>query len=125
MMNKYYAKVLKLDPDIEEEVTLDVNGIEITCFASVCPFKISVGKEYPVAFEFDDFDISEQSTEETSLARLGSDYSYELKGKLDGDTVDVGIRIRDEFLSSEYGYLDGKFVSLKVGRLDVEFLEEE
>ncbi|MBQ4880116.1 hypothetical protein J8M21_23165 [Pseudoalteromonas luteoviolacea] len=58
-MITYNAKVLGLNSDIEEEVTLEVNGIELTCFAGVCPYKLTIGQEYPVTFEMLDFELSE------------------------------------------------------------------
>lgn len=66
----YNAKVLGLNPDIEEEVTLEVNGIELTCFAGMCPYELNIGQEYPVTFEMLDFELTEQeSAEETSTTR--------------------------------------------------------
>lgn len=41
---KYNALVKKLDPHIEEEVILEIEGVEFTGFSSVCPYEIEVGK---------------------------------------------------------------------------------
>ncbi len=123
-MFKYTAKVVGLDPDIEEEVTLRIKGMDFTCFAGICPYELSVGQEYPVTFEMLDFELSEQvNSDETSFERIENTYAYTLKGKLCRDTIDVGIKISDEFLASDYAYLDGKYICLNVDRLDVEFLE--
>lgn len=40
----YKAFVKGLDPHIEEEVILEIEGIEFTGFSSVCPYEIEVGK---------------------------------------------------------------------------------
>ncbi|MCY8545603.1 hypothetical protein [Bacillus vallismortis] len=45
---KYKALVKKLDPHIEEEVILEIEGVEFTGFSSVCPYEIETGKHYPV-----------------------------------------------------------------------------
>lgn len=120
----YNAKVLGLNPDIEEEVTLEVNGIELTCFAGMCPYELNIGQEYPVTFEMLDFELTEQeSAEETSTTRVDSTYAYKLLGRLNGGTIDAGIKIWDDFLESDYAYLDGQFICLCVERLDVEFLD--
>tara|TARA_Y100000588_G_scaffold311505_1_gene337582 strand:+ start:688 stop:1062 length:375 start_codon:yes stop_codon:yes gene_type:complete len=120
----YNAKVLGLNPDIEEEVTLEVNGIELTCFAGMCPYELNIGQEYPVTFEMLDFELTEQeSAEETSTTRVDSTYAYKLLGRLNGGTIDAGLKICDEFLESDYAYLDGQFICLCVERLDVEFLD--
>ncbi|MFV8457240.1 hypothetical protein ACNO5M_19415 [Vibrio owensii] len=120
----YNAKVLGLNPDIEEEVTLEVNGIELTCFAGMCPYELNIGQEYPVTFEMLDFELTEQeSAEETSTTRVDSTYAYKLLGRLNGGTIDAGLKICDDFLESDYAYLDGQFICLCVERLDVEFLD--
>ncbi|CCN48801.1 conserved hypothetical protein [Vibrio nigripulchritudo MADA3029] len=122
-MTTYNAKVLGLNRDIEEEVTLEVNGVVLTCFAGVCPYELTIGQEYLVTFEMLDFDLSEQkNSEETSLKRIGNTYAYELKGKLSGSTINTVVEVSDEFLQSNYGYLDGNYICLIVERLDVEFL---
>lgn len=48
----YNAFVKGLDPHIEEEVILKIEGIEFTGFSSVCPYEIEVGKKYPVLVGF-------------------------------------------------------------------------
>jgi hypothetical protein len=40
----YTALVKRLDPQIEEEVTIEIEGIQFTGFAFICPYKIEVGK---------------------------------------------------------------------------------
>ncbi|MBN3575903.1 hypothetical protein [Vibrio neptunius] len=124
-MITYNAKVLGLNPDIEEEVTLEVSGVELTCFAGVCPYELTIGQEYPVTFDMLDFELSEQEdVEETSLKRVGNTYAYELIGRLNGNAIDAGIKVSNEFLESDYAYLDGKFICLNAERLDVEFLDK-
>ena len=40
----YTAFVKNLNPHIEEEVTVEIEGIEFTGFAFICPYKIELGK---------------------------------------------------------------------------------
>lgn len=47
----YTALVKRLDSQIEEEVTIEIEDIEFTGFAFICPYKIEVGKSYPVTME--------------------------------------------------------------------------
>ncbi|WP_210404803.1 hypothetical protein [Hahella sp. CCB-MM4] len=126
MMTKLYALVKKIDDNIEEEVTLELNGVELTCFAGVCPYQIQEGKEYPVSFEleiFDDYCVEELNEEKVALERIGNDFSYWVAGRLDGSVIHSVIQFEDEILMSDYGYLDGKFIRMKVDRIDVEFLK--
>ena len=128
MDNVYQAEVVALGEDIEEEVVLSIQGIRLTCFAGVCPYKIKKGKTYPVSLGlmvFGDYDI--EAVEETTpgLTRRGRGFAYELRGWLRGDALDAGIVFRDDVFLSQCGYLDGRFVSMKVDRIDAEFLQPD
>ncbi len=123
-MKKVTGIVKKISDNIEEEVTLEVNDIEVICFAGVCPYEIKVGGEYPVIFSsmiFDDYDVKELQAETQSLEKINAGYSYIAKGKLDGMKVLSIIDIQDDGLL-DFEYLDGKYVEFKIDRLDVEFL---
>lgn len=126
MMTKLNALVKKIDPDIEEEVTLELNGVEITCFAGVCPYRIQEGNKYPVSFElevFNDYCIEELNEEKVALQRIGNGFSYWIAGRLDGSVIHSVIQFKDEILMSDYSHLDGKFIRMKVDRIDVDFLK--
>ncbi|PAD34805.1 hypothetical protein [Terribacillus saccharophilus] len=123
------AKVKKLDANIEEEVTLEVNNIEFTAFAFICPYKIELEKSYPVLIGFtilDDLLIREYKDNKKDIERIDTGYEYYLRGLLQRDSVDAGIVINDEDeYFSEYPELIGKNVELKVDRISVEFLKRE
>jgi hypothetical protein len=121
----YSAKVERIDEDIEEEVTLVIDGLKLVCFAGVCPYPIEEGKAYPVSLHlvvFDDYMITEVNIDESSLKRIGQGFSYIVTGRLSEDTLNAGIAFQDQVFLSDYGYLDGKMVSVKVDRIDAEFL---
>lgn len=126
MMKKYCVLVKKIDENVEEEVALDLDGFEVTCFASVCPYHIKEGESYPVYFEltvFDAYFVEESSAKKASLERIKDTFSYWITGKLEGAVLNSLIQFEDEILLSDYGYLDGKFIRIKADRIDVEFLE--
>jgi len=122
-MIKYNAQVIHTNENIEEEVTLRVNGYELTCFANICPYEIILSKIYPVIFGIDDYDVCIQNnSKETNMRRIGDGYAYEIKGKIMFDTIDAGIQIYDEQLAYDYKYLNNEYVCLNTERLNVEFL---
>lgn len=124
MENIYQAEVVALDGDVEEEVLLLIQGKRLVCFASVCPYPIQEGCTYPVSLGLmvlGDYDLTEIEEGSSGLTRLGDGFEYELRGRLQGDTLDAGIVFRDDVFLSEYGYLDGKFVSMRVDRIDAAF----
>jgi len=123
-MKNSIGLVVKINNNIEEEITLEVNGIEVICFANVCPYDIEVGEKYPVMFSsmtFDDYNVKELHEEIKSLKKTDNAYSYVVKGKLEGEMVLSVIDIVDDGLL-DYKYLDGSYVEFKIDRLDVEFL---
>ena len=123
----YSAEVMRLSNDVEEEVDLRINGVNITCFISICPFQIREHAIYKVAltpFIFDDYFICEASKESVpSLVKVKTDFSYEVIGELTDNRLNAGcIVLEDDILLSDYGYLDGKMVLWMVDRIDVEFI---
>ncbi|MCY7806165.1 hypothetical protein P8840_12345 [Bacillus spizizenii] len=124
----YKAFVKGLDPHIEEEVILEIEGIEFTGFSSVCPYEIEVGKKYPVLVGFtilDELVIRENKEKTKELDRIGLGYQYYIRGILLEDSIDAGIVLTDEDeYFSEYPHLIGKNVEMKVDRISIEFLRE-
>ena len=58
----YLAQIKRLSDDVEEEVVLRINGVELTCFATVCPYKIEEEASYQVeltAQVFNDYLVNE------------------------------------------------------------------
>lgn len=122
------AKVERIDEDVEEAVTLQFNGVRVVCFAGFCPYPIREGELYPVSTAltiFDEYKLCESNDRYPSLSQIGNSFSYMVTGLLSGDVLDAGIKFLDEVFLSDYGYLNGKMVSLRVDRINVEFLFDE
>jgi hypothetical protein len=124
----YKALVKDLNPLIEEEVTLEVEGIEFTGFASICPYSIEIGKKYPVLIGFtilDELNIREMKEDKKELERIGLNYNYYIRGSLQEDSIDAGIVLVDEDeYFSEYPELRERNVEIKVDRISIEFLRK-
>lgn len=122
-MIKQVAKLISIDENIiEESICLLINGIEINCFLSICDFPIVLGEEYEVLFSFSDFDVEEAEHGTNEVEKINDAYSYKITGLLEGGVLNSTFKIYDDFLESDYTYLDGSYVSLLVERLDVEIL---
>lgn len=126
---KYWAVVKRLDPHIEEEVTLEVEGIEFTGFAFICPYEIEVGRRYPVSIGFTILEgliIHEIYDDKKELERIDEGFQYYLRGLLQEDSIDTGVVFTDEDeYFADYPDLLGKYVEMKVDRISIEFLKEE
>jgi hypothetical protein len=128
MTNTYQAEVVALDEDVEEHVVLSIQGIQLVCFAGVCPYRLQEGASYPVELRLtvlDDYEVTEAEQPSPGFTRMGDGFGYHVRGKLHDDTIDAGIVFQDDVLLSDYGFLEGKYVSMKVDRIDVEFLDPQ
>ncbi|MFC3684706.1 hypothetical protein [Hydrogenophaga luteola] len=123
----YQARVLALSDDVEEEVNLQINDVRLNCFAGVCPYPIQEGGTYPVCLElvvFDDYEVAESSGNALpAFSKMGNSFGYLVHGRLNGTCLEAGgLVFEDEVLQRDFGYLDGRCVTMKVDRIDVEFL---
>lgn len=123
----YRAKVIRLNDNVEEEVLLQIGEWKIPCFAGICPYRICEGMEYLVDLSLlvlDEYEVKElPSGSSPAILSDGEGFGAELIGKINGNRLCVGeLEFEDDILLSDYGYLDGKSVSVRADRIDVEFL---
>jgi hypothetical protein len=125
---RYLALVKGLDPHIEEEVTLEIQGKEFTGFAFICPYEIEIGEKYPVSIGFtilDGLEIREICDSKKEFERIGTSFKYYIRGMLNENSIDAGIVISDEDeYFANYPDLIGKAVEIQVDRISIEFLKE-
>ena len=108
----------------EEEVTVEVGGIEIVCFCnSGCIF--SVGDQTTCELTLFDDLLIEATDEQAIIERKPGSYSYNIVGLLDVDNkllnsiIDFSI---DESYIWEAQYWDKKMVKVSVSRIDIGFI---
>ncbi|PRT08191.1 hypothetical protein C6356_07440 [Bacillus wiedmannii] len=126
---KYMAYVEKIDELIEEEVTININGVVFTGFSIVCSYKIEEGKSYPVILDitvFDNIEINEGIDGVKSLKRIDNSFKYRISGMLNRGFIDAGIIIidEDEIFPERSKYFN-KYVEIEVDRINIEFLKED
>lgn len=122
---KNIAKVLGVDENIEEEAIISINNIELVTFVAYAPYEIELGKEYPteISFFIDEVELFENPNETIKLIQDGDSFKYTISGYLNKNgQLDVGFLIEDD-LFADYQYLYGKYVTFKVDRINLEFLE--
>lgn len=120
-------KIISLNEDVEEEAVVKIKNIKFTTFIAYAPYVIDVDKCYPVEISFfvDEVDIQENSEAVKNLTRIDESFEYIVKGYLnDKGQLDVGFLIEDDVFE-DYQYLYGKYVRLKVDRINLEFVIEE
>lgn len=118
---QYECKIIKVVDD--EEVTIQIHNIQLVGFVNngcekkendICIIDISL---------YDDLEIKESEDKDKSIIRRGNSYAYQLKGVLDTNQhvlhSEIDFDINEEDLW-DYGYLDGKYVSIDVLRVDFE-----
>ena len=83
-----------------------------------------MGSSYPVELHlFDDYVIEEVSDDsEPSIVRIGDTFAHVITGRLNGRCLEAGdMTFEEDMLLSDFGYLDGKMVVMRVGRIDADF----
>lgn len=123
---KYYAKVLEIHSDIDEEVLLCCGEIDLYCFISSYPYKITAGKTYPVniSLSFLDAEVVEpQLRADLSATRQGDSFSYEIRGFKVNDKIFInGLAFCDEIYMREYSYINHEYIVMRPDRISVSFL---
>lgn len=125
MSDKFTALVVETNDIVEEEVTLRINGSELTCFACVCPYEIHTETEYGVELElmvFDECEVVNCSDDKPELERIGDSFSYYVRGVLEGNMLKTKNLTFTDDIFWDYTYLENQRVEIKVDRFDVEFL---
>ncbi len=119
MNNK--IEICKLDSLIEEEIHFWVNNQKIIGF-NVSPQPQEIGKLYETEIDVfinDNLEIEEQKNQFLKKVEHINNYSYALWGKmLENNILDVGFYVTSD-LFEDYRYLVGRYVYLKVDRLQV------
>ncbi|MDV2686470.1 hypothetical protein RYX56_19045 [Alkalihalophilus lindianensis] len=127
----YYAKVKGFNPHVEQEVILDLNGIELTGFM---PFGISFEplkeKLYPINISLvvlDELEVNEQQGLEKGLFRIEKSFSYFINGHLSCEErmINVGfdLNLEEDIIEDLWPY-NNKTIQLQVDRINIEFLED-
>ncbi|MFE8646395.1 hypothetical protein ACFX58_15040 [Sphingomonas sp. NCPPB 2930] len=123
----YKAQVTRLNKEVEEDVDLLIQGVELNCFASICPYRLEPNKIYPIELELivlDEYRVVELTgIDKPNFIKTGKGFAYEIRGRIVNSYFDAGgLLFKDDVLATEFGYLKGKMVSLTVDRIGVAFL---
>jgi len=122
---KYYAKVISLNSDIEEEVVLSFGGDVIYCFVNSCAYNLHEGEIYPIDMVLtflDDERIEPSNDECLSVKRNGNGFSYSINGlMMNGVVYADGIAFEHESFS-DFEYLNKSCVKVVPDRITVSFL---
>lgn len=122
------VRVKRIGNDVEEEVVLESEGHELVCFASNRPAFVEGGKACLVVLTLlvmDDYDITVlEGDVNQSLERLDDGFAYRIVGPLiDGRLRSCGFEFKDDALETEFAYLNGETVAMRVDRINVKFLK--
>ena len=125
----YRVWVKEINPDIEEEILIQVNNIELICFVTNWNMNVKVGQFYDADIGvtvLDSLNIEKQADQITCFKQINGSFAYSICGKFDynSHSIDAGIVIEfdlDEVDLFDYSYLDGKYVSIKVDRISLGF----
>jgi hypothetical protein len=122
----YQVEILRIDEPIEGEIMLQAGNAKLVCFSYNHPYGIEVNSTYPVKLNLlvlNDYIVEEVPDDtEPSIIRLGDSFAYVITGRLNDRCLESGeLTFEDDALLSDFGYLDGKMVTMKVDRIDADF----
>lgn len=114
----YDAYIKKVDEIIEDDITIEVNGIELIVFGGYGEAICDEGQTYSVELDLEsldgigEYDIEVLSYPEKDFIRIGDTFAYNIKGLLTKEGIlDAGILIESEELQP-YEFLYGQYISL-------------
>ncbi|HAY0637461.1 hypothetical protein [Serratia rubidaea] len=122
---KYYAKVISLSDNIEEEVLLSLGEKELCCFIDSAPYKLVEGCVYLIDLNLsfvDDESMVESEDKKISIKRIDDGFSYEIVGFVSENKLITDGVIFDDELLLDYVYLDSNYVKVTPDRIGVSFL---
>ena len=123
---KYYAKLVSLNEDVEEEAIFSFGEYNICCFIDYSPIKLEIGNIYLIdlGVRFLDDELIEQSNNRKySLKRKGNSFQYEMNGYLFEDNFILSNLIFQDELFYDYSYLENVFVKIQPDRITVSIIE--
>ena len=123
----YKCKIKKLDNDVEEAVLIEINGYELYCFISYCPFKIFENQFYEVELSYEIFNdyILDKSTSNIGFRKIDDSFKYEITAELKNNHLTLqNIQFEEDEYLINYSYLDNCLVTLTVDRISVSFIRE-
>ncbi|CDG19383.1 hypothetical protein [Xenorhabdus doucetiae] len=122
---KYYAKIISLNENIEEEVTLSFGEHEICCFINEFPRLLRVGDIHLVELGLvflDDVKVEPSKDKNATLKQQGNTFSYEMNGYLVEDKLFLSNLVFQDDILYEYSYLENGYVKIYPDRITVFFL---
>ncbi|HED3891636.1 TPA: hypothetical protein R4229_004072 [Morganella morganii] len=119
---KYYAKVISLNPDIEEEVTISLGEIVFTCFICDINSSIKLNEVYLVELELEIFDeVKVELSTDILPKQIGETFAYELSGYLLENKIIISNVILQDDLLYEASFYENKYVKIYVDRINISF----
>jgi hypothetical protein len=127
----YNVQVKGFNPNIEEEILIQIGNEELLCFVTgwIPEGEVLIGKNYNAAVDvtvLDGLDMREQNTSMFTFQQIDNSFAYFIYGTFDFDAhvIDAG-GVKLEFDAdeiSDYAYLDGKSVVVRIDRITVNFI---
>lgn len=127
---KYVANVISENPNIEEELTIEINGVKILCFVEEYQCPIKIGESYLVDLDiviFDELELEKSTVETRKMLQVDNSFAYWIIGIFNPsqESIDSGLQLslHDEDFS-DFWYLENQYVKLKVDRINLSILEK-
>ena len=119
---KYYAEVVSLNPNVEEEVTISLGDITLTCFICNLNNPIKLNEIYLVELELEIFDeVRAKLATDILPKQIGDSFAYELNGYLLENKIIISNIILQDDLLYEVSFYENKYVWIYIDRINISF----
>lgn len=121
------ATIIDLNPDVEEELLVQVGSLELVVFADVCPYQIGMGERHQVELSLtvlDETDVR-MDVDAPDRAQRIDGFKYMLTGALYGQTLAVSGVYFDASDIADPAIAAGTRITTAVDRISATFIQRE
>jgi len=124
---KYYAKLISIDENVEEEVIFAFGEYNICCFIDYSPVPLRVGNIYLVELGLwfnDDMQIETSKDKHFFIKRERNTFQHIINGYLFEDKLVLSNLIFEDELFYDFSYFEKDFITIKPDRITVSIIEQ-
>ena len=123
---KYYAKLISINENVEEEVIFAFGEYNICCFVDFSSVPLRVGNIYLVELGLwfnDDMQIEASKDKYFFIKREGETFEYIINGYLFEDKLILSNLIFQDESFYDFPYFENDFITLRSDRMTVSIID--
>ncbi|OCG79535.1 hypothetical protein [Gilliamella sp. Occ4-3] len=122
---KYYAKLVAIDPYIEEQATFDFGQYQLCCFINSSACALNQGNIYLLELNLcfiDKIKPELSGDKHFSIMQQADTFVHHINGYLFENRLILSNLVFQDDLFYDFAYLSGNFIKFSVDRLSIDIL---